>query len=386
MSIIAWILTLAIITGQLIKLPLSQNSGITLLDTTVLVLCIFGLFRLRFKLKKPPIFVKSALFFILIALFSLILTPLRLSLPEYLTSFLYTGRFVAYILLSWLIFSGAFPTIKNNIPKILIFSGLALAILGLTQLIFWPDLGFLAKDSWDPHYFRTVSTFLDPNFLGGFLVLTLLLLTSKTRIGGSDRTPGVFYIVFFLIYLALLTTFSRGSYLAFFTAFIILSFLHRSFRMGMITILLFLGLFLGFFTYQKSVAQPRGVDRDRSAKSRLGTLQQGGMLFQTHFILGVGFNTYRYALEQYNLGDQEFLSSRGSSTNDSSLLFVAATTGIIGLSSFLFFIYSLIWTKKYNPLLIAGLSGLIIQSFFSNTLFYPFNLIWIMLMSSKQYE
>ncbi|OGE19664.1 hypothetical protein A3D83_02165 [Candidatus Daviesbacteria bacterium RIFCSPHIGHO2_02_FULL_41_10] len=378
MDIYSWILTLAIISGQLIKVPLSGNAGITILDLVVAILCILGIFKLRFRLKKPPLFIKGAIVFIAVAILSLFATPLHLQLWEYLTSFLYTIRFSAYIFLGWIIFSGAFPKLQRSIPRILILSGLNLAVLGLLQFIFLPDLGPLAKDGWDPHYFRTVSTFLDPNFAGAFFALTLVLIFQKLAIAKKWK---IFF--FLIIYSALLTTFSRGAYLAFLTSFMTFSFLRKSLKLGIISLVLFLGLLLGFSLYQKSVALPRGIDRTQSAEFRLSTWQQGGSLFQLHPVLGVGFNAYRYAIAQYNLGDSEFLTSRGASTNDSSLLFVLATTGILGFAGILFFIFSTVWTNKYNFLLIAGILGLTVQSFFANTLFYPFILIWIILALVK---
>lgn len=384
MNFVSLILTLAIVCGQLIKFPRFNGGGVTILDTAVLIITLIGLIRLKLRLKKPPLFIIGALIFILVAIISLILTPLKLQLGEYLISFFYILRFAAYIFLGWVIFSGAFPKLRDEVAKILIYSGLGLTFLGLLQFTFLPNLEFLKNNGWDPHYFRTVSTFLDPNFLGGFLVLTLLVLSPQFCLKRRNiLTPRVFYLLFGLVYLALLATFSRGSYLAFLASFITLAYLYRSFKLGVICIVLFLGLLLGFNAYQINIAAPRGIDRIRYAEFRLNTWQQGAILFQQHLVLGVGFNAYRYALEQYHLTGQDFLLTRGSSTNDSSLLFVAASTGIVGLFSFLFFLSSLIKNYKQNPLLIAGILGLVIQSFFANTLFYPFNLIWVILMSSK---
>jgi len=378
-DIYSWILTLAIIAGQLIKLPIAGQGGVTILDLTVIFLCFIGFIKLKFKLKKPPLFLTSAIPFVAVAILSLIFTPLHLNIQEILTSFLYTVRFSAYILLGWIVFSGAFPTLRDKIVRIFIISGVALAILGLIQLIFLPDLRFLTSWGWDPHYLRTVSTFLDPNFAGAFLVLTLLLLTTSYLGGRNDQTRRVFYIMFAITYLALLTTFSRGAYLTFLVSFLTISFLQKSLKLGIVAALLFVGLLLGFFAYQKAVALPHGIDRTESAEFRLNTWQQGGTLFQTHPILGIGFNAYRYALRQYHLGDSEFLKSHGASTNDSSLLYVASTTGMLGLISFLFFLSSLLSRRKI--ILTGGLIGLIAQSFFTNSLFYPPILAWVLLIS-----
>lgn len=375
------ILALSIIVGQLIKIPVGTHGGMVLLDATTGVLCLVGLFQIKGHLKKPPEFIITALFFILIALFSLIATPLYLTTAEYLTSFFYTIRFFLYIFLGWLILSGAFTfiSLKQNIHHVLLFSGVGLAILGLLQFIFLPDLQFLSRNGWDPHYFRTVSTFLDPNFLGSYLVLTLTLIVAHPK-GVLNRHFGILTV---LVYLALLTTFSRGAYLAFLTAFGTLSILNKSAKLGFATILLFAGLILGFSTYQRLVAQPRGIDRTQSAEFRLDTWQQGLKLFQTHPVLGVGFNTYRYALRQYDLADEKFLSSRGASSNDSSLLYVASTTGGVGLVSYLLFLSSLLRIGPQNPILLSGLLGLTIQSFFANTLFYPPLFLWIILLGAK---
>jgi|SRR3989344_374248 len=365
------ILTLALIGGQLIKLPV-LNLGVTILDITIFIVCLAGLLEIRFKLTPPPLFIKAALIFILITITSLVISPLNLDLTQKLASLAYIVRFSSFILLGWLISSRALADLKKDLPLILISSGVTFAILGLLQLIFLPDLRFLTKDGWDPHYLRTVSTLLDPNFLGAYLCLTLLLLI--------DNPQKKWMLT--VVYLALLTTFSRGSYLMFGVSFLTLALINKSVKLGVITILLSLGLTLGFNIYQQQVAAPRNIDRTQSAEYRLDSWQMGLKLFLDHPILGVGFNSYKYALKQYDLASEQFLASRGASSNDSSLLFVLATTGTVGFASYLFFLLSIIWTgvKTKNNILVAGLTGLIVQSFFANTLFYPFLLIWIILL------
>ncbi len=158
--------------------------------------------------------------------------------------------------------------------------------------------------------------------------------------------------------------------------------------------MLFAGLLFGFFNYQKAVAGPRNIDRTQSAEFRLNTWQQGLSLFQQAPVLGVGYNSYPYALKEYRLANEEFLKSRGATTNDSSLLFVAAATGVIGLTSYLFFLANLLeaaWQKHlqnniWGKICSAGILAILAQSFFANTLFYPFILIWIILVSAKLSE
>jgi O-antigen ligase len=354
------ILLISIVVGQLIKLPIGSG-GATLLDLTVVLLCGYFLIKNKFRLTPIPIWVRAASTFILIAIWSWILSPLNLTITEKIPGILYIARFSGIIFLGWLM--------QEDMKRTLLLSGVILAILGLLQFIFIPDLGFLASLGWDPHFFRTASTFLDPNFLGAFLVLTLLLVP-KNKL-----------VIFALVYLALLTTFSRGAYLAFLATFLTLSITKRSLKLGFITLLLFAGLMLGFYGYQMSVATPRGVDRVESAEARLDTWQQGTKMFLKAPILGVGFNLYRPALKEYKLADEGFIGSHGAGSNDSSLLFVASTTGIIGLAAYSFFLGTLIFIGiKKNPILLAGLVGLLTQSFFANTLFYPFLLLYVILL------
>ncbi len=375
------ILAFAFAAGQLIRIPIG-NQGISILDITVVLFCLAGLLRLKLHLKKPPAQIKAALIFTAVACLSLILTPLQLKPPEYLISFSYTVRFFLYVLFTWLVYSGAFGNLQIKITKVFLLSGVAFAVLGLLQFIFYPDLRFLNTLGWDPHYFRTISTFLDPNFTGAFLVLTMLTLTASHLGSGPGRPPGVFYIFFAIIYLALLTTFSRSSYLMFLAGGLTFSILKKSKVFIILTLTLFSILLLAFQLYTRLISLPHNIDRIQSATLRFNTWQQGLILFQSNPILGVGFNSYRYALSSYRLGDEQFLQSHGATSNDSSLLFAASTTGILGLIAYAYFLWTILRLFKQNNLLVTtGLAGLLIHSFFANSLFYPPILAWVLLTS-----
>lgn len=380
-KIIFWLLVLSIICGQIIKLPLFGSSGPTLLDINIAILSIYLAVKLRFRL-KTPLFIKTGLIFTFVCLLSLLFTPLTLTTNQYLISISYTLRFFFYLLFAWSIYSteSLEPT---NISRLLIYSGLTIAILGLLQFIFLPDLQFLQPLGWDPHYFRAASTFLDPNFLGAFLVIILLLIYPK-----SEKTKKWSNLLLVLVYITLMLTFSRSSYLMFTISFLTLSSLKRSIKLFIATLVLSAILLLGFQAYTQLVSKPHNIDRTKSASFRLNTWQQGLNLFQKSPLLGVGFNSYRFGLDQYDLSlDDNFLSSRGATTNDFSLLYVLATTGVLGLASFLLFLGSLLkygFSNLKNPLslvLICSISGLLIHSVFNNNLFYPFILIPLLLIT-----
>lgn len=380
MNAINLILILAIISGQLIKLPLPVLGGVTMLDIVVFAFCLLGLTKIWFKFKKPPLFIFGGLMFIFIAILSLLLTPLNLIPLEFVTSFLYTVRFAIYIFFGLLIFSGAFPFLNKK--QILIASGVGLAILGLIQFIFLPDLRFLANIDLDPHFYRTVSTFLDPNFAGAYFVLTLILIVNEymTLTLKSYKKN----LLFLTIYLALLTTFSRSSYLMFLVSFLISSFLRKSVKMAFLTIVLFIFLIISFRISTQIVNRVISLDRNQTASYRLSTWQQGLKIFSRNPVLGVGFNAYNFALRHYRLGNEQFLRGKGSTTNDSSLLYILSTTGALGLLAYSLFIFGMIKISKINMAPI--IFGLLTHSFFVNSLFYPFTIVWLILITTAYYD
>lgn len=379
MRILFWILTLALINGQLIKIPIGTTGGITLIDLAVLSICLIGVLKIKLKLYSPPGYVISGLLFCIIALSSLIFTPLSLTYDEFLISFFYIVRFFSYILLGWLIFSRTFISLKQNINQILIISGVGLTVLGLIQFIFVPDLRFLTSSGWDPHFFRTASTFLDPNFLGAYLVLTLMLIFQNVL----SLKRNTVIVLALVVYLALLTTFSRSSYGMFLISFLSFSSLKRSFKLVFLTVILFIALLISFQIYIRAVNKVTPLDRGQTASFRLSTWQQGLEIFMKNPILGIGYNAYNFALRQYKLGDQQFISGKGATSNDSSLIHIASTTGILGLVTYTFFLLSLYFHKGKNFILSSAVLGLLGHSFFVNSLFYPFILIWLILYASS---
>lgn len=159
----------------------------------------------------------------------------------------------------------------------------------------------------------------------------------------------------------------------------------KSKKILFLSLLLTLILFLNFYVYQLKVAIPRNIDRSDSATSRLDTWTQGFELFLKHPVLGIGFNSYKYALEKYHLADNTQIAQKGSASNDASLLFILSTTGFLGFSSFLLFLgsslyFSFLMRKTTTgKLVFSGISGLLVNSIFINSLFYPAVFIWLIL-------
>jgi hypothetical protein len=111
-------------------------------------------------------------------------------------------------------------------------------------------------------------------------------------------------------------------------------------------------------------------------------------------LLGVGFNTYHYAQLRYHLiGTYSPFPSHSASGDDTSLLFVLATTGIIGLISYCYLWWKLIKsaydTYKQNMfalIFIASSVGLFVDALFNNSLFYAEIMLWMWVITGLMFE
>jgi hypothetical protein len=319
------ILFLTLIFGQL-----QRWQGLYLHDAVLVLL-------LMFNYKKLKIY-RPVLWFVIAGLVSLAVNGFPLIASLYLL------RFFSYSLLLNL-------KIK---PKYLLWLSSGIATLGLLQYIFLPDTRFLASLNWDDHYYRLISTLFDPNFTGIILVLGLILTLFKF--------PRVWWL--YLIQVpALLLTYSRSSYLALFAAGFYLAVVKKKMKFFL----------LGFgILCLMLLALPRpggeGVKLERlfSVTSRLDNYQEGIKLWLKHPVFGLGFNNLRAVRAD--------LISHAAGGLDSSLLFVLATTGIIGLAAY-FNLLKCLWEK--NLLLRVSLVALLVHSLFVNSLFYPWVMIWL---------
>lgn len=377
--------------GQLARLPFSFLPPEVHLYLTDLFLffTLFIWFSWHFLSKKKIIFpslVKPILIFFSFALLSLFINLPRLNQSEGIISSLYLLRWLLYAGLYFFVFDYA-RQFKTNYFKIKNFAltlaslGIILALFGLIQYLLWPDLRTFEVAHWDPHYYRVVSTFLDPGFTGLILVFTLALLAGIYAQKPQRR------LVFLgaLVYLALALTYSRSSFLAFLFAAGTLSWLKKRGQIFLIALLLVV------FTLLFLPRQPGGegvkLERWASIEARLINWQQSLKIFADHPFFGVGFNTYRYAQKDYGFLKNDWRQNHAGAGADSSFLFVLATTGLFG-----FFAYLNLWREAFRLVysrssfsffalsLLAVFWGLWSHSFFLNSQFYPWVMAWVWLL------
>ncbi|OGG26788.1 hypothetical protein A2960_01295 [Candidatus Gottesmanbacteria bacterium RIFCSPLOWO2_01_FULL_39_12b] len=365
-----------LVIGPLGMIPIDiPGVNIYLADIVLLlmiVVWIMNIFPLINLLKKEGILF-SVLPFMSIALFSLIFSPIILTLQEKAIAFLYFIRFVCYffyyITVVYLLKLKILK--KSEIIHGLTISGLLLATFGWLQYFFYPDLRNLFYLGWDPHYKRIFGSYLDANYLGIILTLTLTLLFIKYK-----SKAGI-WLARFGIFLTLMFTYSRSSYLALTVAGII-----YLFAKGKVNLLKY--LILVIFVSALILPRPSGesvkLERVFSLEQRLINWEQGFRILSQYPLVGIGFNTVRFAKFQYGYLESDYMTNHAGAGFDNSFLFVGVTTGLIGLAGFIYFLGKIY--QRGGLLTKITLGSIIVHSLFLNTLFWPWVLQWLMLITA----
>ena len=259
---------------------------------------------------------------------------------------LYIIRWLLYAALYWVAADSLFR--QEPWRKTLVACGITIALLGFVQYLLYPDLRNLYYLGWDPHYQRLFSTLLDPNFAGIILVLTALLLLEKRQM-----------LLFVLITGALLLTYSRSSFIAFAVGLAVWGMLTKrkilvsSIVVGIAVLILLL----------PHTGEGRNLLRTVSSVARLENAKQAVERIAQRPLLGFGI--------------------QARAGVDTSLLFVGATTGLVGLASYVWILVSLtrLGVAKHDATYLGSLAALLVHSLFVNSLFYPWVMAWLWIMA-----
>src|SRR5690606_20055337 len=111
------------------------------------------------------------------------------------------------------------------------------ATIGWYQYIFIPDLTILKNLGWDDHLYRLTGSFFDPGFMGIILVVGVFLGIRKFLEIGSKQ----YAFISLFLFITLLFTYSRASYVAFLVGIIYFLFNTKKYRKYLL-VLLFLPL------------------------------------------------------------------------------------------------------------------------------------------------
>lgn len=370
--------------AQALRLQLPGDINVSAFDIAVMITGIVWLLYAalgKSDYQKQSL-TKPMLLFLLVICISLVANSFRYPGNELFVAALYGIR--------WLLFASVYFVIsdlpelwKKKIPGFLRLSGVSLVVLGYLQYFFYWDLRNLYYLGWDEHLFRMFSTFLDPNFFGSFLVLYFIFVTGcVTKLTKKDGWKRyVWGSVAVLTFTAIFLTTSRSAFIMLGVSLVVFLVLLGKkkylFLFAAIAVLIF-ALSSRFF-YLENINPFRVASSVARVESGVNAIS----IIAHNSLFGVGFNAYRYAQIEYGLrhSDPKYPSHADSGT-DTSLLFVFATTGIVGLGAYLYLLNSFYREGKkadgvYRAVLLSSLVGILVNSLFINSLFYPSIMYWL---------
>lgn len=341
-----------------------------------LVYLLFNYSEFRQRLSKGSL-EHSLLGFVAIAFFTLLVNFSFVLPQEALRGFLYLLRLISYILLYFAIshlLKTKFLTGSNLLEK-LKHMGFLVASFALFQYLFLPDTRVLKNFGWDDHYFRSIGTFLDPNFLGLILVLLTLLMFSQEwrREDLKQRLP-----LFLLSLTTLALTFSRSSVLALVAGLFVINIVRRK---TLITLVALLYIIVSLYLLPKPSGESVNLTRSSTINSRVVNFKDSIRVGLENPLFGKGFNL----LNWQKIG-AKIDNSHSQFGADSSLLFAFLTTGVLGLSAFLYLLYKILkvgWVFKKSTeglLFLSSVLAILVHSIFQNSFFYPWVLGWLMIL------
>lgn len=411
MRLFFWLCLCLIIPGLLIRIPFG-GAGILLTD---ILLPLFAILwtgkKVIFQEKFPKnSFILPGFIFVGITILSWILGAWGLDIKAKILSFSYIIRIISILIFAWATLEMVGKVINSKEQIINIFlirlfkiTGIIL-FLGFLQFYLFPDLANISTEGgWDPHFGRFLGTWMDPNYLGGFLAFMIPLLIAQFY--GRTTTKAKFWVgLLMLVSLyALFLTFSRSAYLAAAIG-LFLFFVFHDRKMILIGILVMtigilsserstkrVGELLGTM---KSVVLQDTDEVDATASLRIQNWQKSFGLFQKYPILGIGYNTYRFRAAEEGVVDESYFSAGGA---DSTLLTILVTTGIVGFVSFLYFCIKILFINLFrylariknlelkvrNEALIylgftSGFLAMFVHAFFVNSFLFPLILMPVM--------
>jgi len=321
---------------------------------------------------RVPSVYKQFLGFMSVATFSLVISLSAFDLLEVFVGSFYLIRLFAYstfFLMVWNLVKKDL-SYKRTLFYSLILVCVCCAIFGWIQYFWIPDLRFLTELHWDDHLNRLAGTFLDPSFTS--LILVFGFLMSLSVYLRKQRKVLLTTMVFLIVTIAF--TYTRASFLALVAGICMFLYWQKK-RVVVFSIIVVFAMLVIFLP--RPAGEGVRLERSRSIVAKLENYRQTLRIVKLNPLFGVGFNNMCPARLQLYSGSAR---SHACSGTDSSILFVLATTGVVG--SVVFFNFAKEALGKvgkgvYGKALLACIMALLVHSLFVNSMFYPWIIGWM---------
>lgn len=352
MSIIFYTTAFLFSLGQLGRISFfNQQINFYLYEVAMTISIFFLFIKYRFVPIKEgwkkfrPVFI-----FLLILLMSIIFDWQKFNSFQNIVGLLYLLRLILYFAYFFYI-NNHLPNIKNGLLLIAILT----IVSTLIQYFLYPDLRNLIYQGWDPHLYRTFGVFFDTSISAAVFGIFFLTLNQP---------------IIKIIYLLLVAlSFSRSIYLG-----LLLTLFYSFIKQKRLkNIFLFLLIFVSLiFIIPKPSGEGVNLSRLYSIESRIADYREGIELWKNKPFFGYGYNRIRYIKNSQSI--------HSGATFSSSFLTILVSSGLFGLISFVWTLWSLSKSNKMAPILLIFLS---IISLFDNVLLHPFILFLLFISLSN---
>lgn len=368
-SFIFYLTLVFVALGQLTRIQFSAWGAVYLFEFTMAAGVILWLIQITRhpKLQLPPYGLSLIIFSLSLGL-SLVFNLDYLS-GNLIMAGSYWLRWCLYALFGlsiWDLFRRG--AVKLSPAVILLNLGLIFLTFGFLQYLLVPDTRWLYDLGWDDHYYRMLGLILDPGFFG---LLMVLLLINLERFKGKYRR---FY--FYLAFAALILSYARSAYLTYLIAITVYGWQASKALIVKRAGLLLLSVLI-FIVLLPPPSEGTRFDRGYSVTQRAESSVNGLELFRSRPLFGIGYNAYRL-YTQDNL--ENALRPVHPSGPDNSLVLILSTAGLTGMAAFVYFYGTLIRLFRLKPWIFASLVAILFHSLTNNSFFYPFVLIWLLIM------
>lgn len=386
-----FILFLAFISlGQLLRLQLTSGVAIYPHDLVIVAWLLLSVFThstsyrqllKKFKLNKFKLEIITILWIGLGLVRYYFFANLQTE--STISPLLYLGRLLAYLLFA-LSLKIIKPFSLRQIKLGFIASGLFILTNGLLQYFFLPDTRFLAILGWDEHYYRLISTQLDPGFTGILLVITFIYLQSIKIDLRYSKIEKLFWpkkLLSILLGVGVLLTYSRASFLSFISALLLLIFMNYKKHRGQAKWLLY--LLIAFIISINFLPRPAGegvrLERSASITARLTTNRNViDSMRRVDWIIGKGLFVSRPApANSKDTAGANILNT--AHFPDNLVIFILTSLGLPGL----LLVFAVLWKwgrrlLKNNYFALTALLVVLLHSMFNHTLLQPFVLLFLL--------
>lgn len=352
--LLATVIVTSILFGQLGRLELGGRLvNVYVHELGMMVWLAVQLLRFRLGVLRNTLQIPALFYFVIWLCIGFIATSPQFTLTQNIVSALYPLRFILYALFggSFVIWMGKSTAHREFSLNLLYTFSLVLVVISVLQYLFVKDLWSMYALGWDPHQFRVFATYLDVYVAAAILgVLTLFWVSQKK------------YVLAGALLCCLALTFSRSAYIALFMATITYAIVHKTYKLAGGILFAFLIL---VFIIPKQWGEGVNLLRTSTIQSRITDASLGMRIWKAAPLEGHGYNHIRYVKEQMGLLHLDDRSHSAASFHSSYLIILAAT-GIIGLTLFVWTMYSIF----YHTYAVMYGVFLGIMALFDNVLLY----------------